>query len=175
MNARKIIGLIFVVGALSACGNGLDPIPDAGPLITQYKLETGAYVQTAPTNIVDGCNVNPNDPQNPVAGKVLQLVNTNGAISLFGSASPPQPTGTPPMPANGSGNLSNNYVMLQRDNSVTEGTANPPCTFHRYVEHDFTVTSDNHVTSNYTRRDTAHSGCTATADCTTTWTYNLSK
>jgi hypothetical protein len=172
MSARKIALSLFAGAALLVAGCGGDGDGDGGTDAgVTYLLESGTYIATQPTNIVDGCNVDPLNASNPVYGAntPYPLTNNSGAISMG------NPTGTPSQPSNGSGTLVDNEVTLVRDNDVALASPST-CTFHRYVQHVITVTADNEFTSNYTRTDSNHSaGCTQTATCTTTWTFTMSK
>ena len=150
-----------------------------------FKLQSGDYKITAVRVGNDGCMVDPNNAMNPSVGRTLPLVNDGMGNIGLGAV-----TGTPPQPSNGAScpgspanaacatapnakPFNNNVGTLVRDNTVDDGAG---CVFHRHVENLVTVTADNQFTAAYTRSDTQHGGgCMTNADCTTTWSWDLSK
>lgn len=169
MNAKiiwSILGASALALAVGAAGCGEDGgLADGGEL---YLLESGTYVASAATNVVDGCNQNPNDPNNPLAGFEFPLTNDSGEVSLG------PPAGTPPEPSQGKGFVDQNTGTLTRNNQVS--TSEGGCTYTRSVTNEITLTADNTFTSNYTRVDSDHSaGCTQQEDCTTSFTFTLTK
>jgi hypothetical protein len=161
-----------------------------------FKLQSGTYNVTGLINITDGCGVNPNDAANPTIGKSFTLTNDgNGNIGLGSVCTAPLAPGSgnatcdSAQPSNGVSCLSasmpavcatasnplpfnNNMGTLVRDNNIDDGAG---CSEHRHVENLLQLTADNTFTASYTRSDTKHMGCSATADCTTTWTWNFVK
>lgn len=143
-----------------------------GQCAAGYKLETGLYVASAATSLNDGCQIDPNNASDPLAGDEFLVTNTSGAVSL--GASDGGLTGTPPQPSQGQGTLSGNTATLIRDNKVTSGT----CTFRREVTNAITLTADNKFSSKFTRRDSEHAtdgGCVSVTACTSTWDWSLTK
>jgi len=178
------------MGALAAllvagCGGEGTPADGGADMVPQlFKLQSGTYKVTDLRMLTDGCMVNPNDPANPTIGITLSLTNDgNGNIGLGNMVGTPMEPSNgascPGMPANPACatatnplQFNNNMGTLVRDNNIDDGMG---CTEHRHIENLLTLTADNQFTSSYTRKDTMHMGCTATMDCTTTWTWDFVK
>jgi hypothetical protein len=184
----------LALAALLAGGCGTSLLGNDGgttndDLATQlYRLQSGTYKATSLTNLNDGCMVNPNDPMNPTVNTVMYTL-TNDGMGNIGlgtvGGTPPQPSNgasCPGSPANAACStatnplpFNNNVGTLVRDNTINDTTGGGSCMEHRHVENLIMLTADNTFTASYTRKDTMHTGCTATADCTTTWTWTLVK
>lgn len=178
------LGSLLLIGC-GGTGTGDDGGTDTQDMTLKlFKLQSGQYTVTSLTLGNDACMVNPNDTANPTIGVPFALANDgNGNISLGsfggtpseasnGSSCPGNPanaacaTASSPLP------FSDNMGTLVRDNTIDDGAG---CSEHRHVENLLSLTADNTFTSSYTRKDSQHSGCTITADCTTTWTWSFTK
>lgn len=167
-SGAAVVALSIAAFGGTGCPGG-DGDNDAGVAFTTHTIDNGDYTLSAATNINDGCNVDPNGAS-PIQGtkQAITYDAATGKLSIGANA------GTPPAPSNGEGFLSDNKGTLLRENTVDAGGG---CTFTRHVENAVTVTGDNALSSNYTRTDTNHTAACVdqTTDCTTTWSYTLTK
>jgi hypothetical protein len=205
----------FALGAaLTGCGvgtgvdGGTDGLTGSDLAVSAdmafHHLPSGVWVVSAPVTVVsDGCNVSPNDANNPTAGLIYALQNMGqGVIELSNPTDPDNPgnmqqydtaeTGNPPQPVEGASCPATNAPAqcatepnaLAFANVPNEGwlvrdndngvQVNGTCFYHRHIVNKVTITSDTTFHADYSRTDTLHNTCTQTTDCTSTWGWDFS-
>jgi hypothetical protein len=158
------IAALVVAGCTSSTSEADGSTDGATDGSTLYALSTGdsCFDVNTVANVTDGCNIAPGS----VVGGALLVNYTMSTATLT--------VGT--MGAEGAGPISHNTGTLTRSGDTSD-SAMPLCTWHQTDTAQVTLTGNNAFTITVTEMETnfATACVPAMADCTSTWTWTMSK